>query len=91
VKGQTGKGKHGLTAASSRREAISKMLTKCPVGRWISTAELLRFLRASESDFAVSRNPWNLYICDLQYGSLGYNGAEAILEERYMLCLLCAG
>jgi hypothetical protein len=88
VKGQTGKGKHGLTAASSRREAISKVLTKCPVERWISTAELLRFLRASESDFAVSRNPWNLYICDLQYGSLGYDGAEGILEERYMLCLL---
>jgi hypothetical protein len=44
VKGQTGKGKHGLTAVSSRREAISKVLTKCPVERWISTAELLRFL-----------------------------------------------
>jgi len=88
VKGQTGKGKHGLTALSSRREAISKALTKCPVERWISTAELLRFLRASESDFAISRNPWSLYICDLQYGSLGYNGAEGILEERYMLCLL---
>jgi hypothetical protein len=88
VKGQTGKGKHGLTAVSSRREAISTVLTNCPVERWISTAELLRFLRASENDFAVSRNPWNLYICDLQYGSLGYAGAEGILEERYMLCLL---
>jgi hypothetical protein len=64
------------------------VLTKCPVERWISTAELLRFLRASESDFVVSRNHWDLYICDLQYGSLGYNGAEGMLEERYMLCLL---
>jgi len=88
VKGQSGKGKRGLTAAAARREAISKALTKCPIERWISTAELLRFLHASESDFAVSRNPWSLYICELQYGSLGHDGAADILEERYMLCLL---
>ena len=88
VKGQTGKGKHGLTAVSSRREAIFETLMECPVERWISTAELLRFLRASESEFTVSRNPWSLYICELQYGSLGYSGSEGILEERYMLCLL---
>jgi hypothetical protein len=88
VKGQTGKGKHGLTAASSRREAIFVALMECPVERWISTAELLRLLRASEHGFTVSRNPWSLYICELQYGSLGYSGCEGILEERYMLCLL---
>ncbi len=88
VKGQSGKGKHGLTAAAARREAISKAFTKCPIERWISTAELLRFLHATESDFAVSRNPWSLYICELQYGSLGHDGAADILEERYMLCLL---
>lgn len=88
VKGQTGKGRHGLTAVSSRREAIAEALMECPVERWISTAELLRFLRASEREFRVSRNPWNLYVCELQYGSLGYSGSEGILEERYMLCLL---
>jgi Helicase conserved C-terminal domain len=88
VKGQTGKGKHGLTAASSRREVISEALVECPVERWISTAEFLRFLRASESEFTVSRNPWSLYICELQYGSLGYSGSEGVLEERYTLCLL---
>jgi hypothetical protein len=88
VKGQTGKGKHGLTSVSSRREAISEVLSECPVEQWISTAELLRFLRASDNNFAVSRNAWNLYIGELQYGSLGYEGGAGILEERYMLCLL---
>ncbi len=36
----------------------------------------------------MSRNPWNLYIGELQYGSLGYEGGEDILERRYLLCLL---
>ena len=88
VKGQTGKGKHGLTAVSSRRESIADALAGCPTERWISADELLRFVRASGNDFAVSRNAWNLYIGELQYGSLGYEGGESILEERYLLCLL---
>src|ERR1017187_3184645 len=37
VKGQTGKGKRGLTAVSGRREAISDCLADCPPGRWIAT------------------------------------------------------
>lgn len=36
VKGQTGKGKHGLTAVASRREAIADTLAECPVHRWIA-------------------------------------------------------
>jgi hypothetical protein len=88
VKGRTGKGKHGLTAVSSRREAIANALAECPVQRWISAAELLRFVRASGNDFAVSRSAWHLYIGELQYGSLGHEGGEGLLEERYLLCLL---
>lgn len=88
VKGQTGKGRHGLTAVSSRRDAIADILAECPGGAWIATKEFFRFMRASDSDFSVSRNPWDLYIGELQYGSLGYEGGEIILEERYMLCLL---
>ncbi len=88
VKGQTGKGKHGLTAVSSRREAIARALAECPAQRWIAADELFRFMRASDNDFAVSRNAWNLYIGELQYGSLGYEGGEDILEGRYLLCLL---
>jgi hypothetical protein len=88
VKGQTGKGKHGLTAVSSRRAAIADALAECPAQRWISTDELHRFVQASDNDFAISRNAWNLYIGDLQYGSLGYKGSEGMLEGRYLLCLL---
>jgi len=36
----------------------------------------------------VTRNAWNLYIGELQYGSLGYDNGERILKERYLLCLL---
>ena len=88
VKGQTGKGKHGLTAVSSRRDAVADALAECPVGGWILTDEFFRFLRASGNDFSVTRNAWNLYIGELQYGSLGYDDGERILEERYLYCLL---
>jgi len=88
VKGQTGKGKRGLTAAAGRREAVAATLAECPLGGWISTEEFFRYQRASGNDFAVSRNAWSLYIGDQQYGSLGYEGGERLLEERYLLCLL---
>lgn len=88
VKGQTGKGKHGLTAPSSRRYAIADALAECPVGYWIATEEFFRFMRASKNHFAVTRNAWNLYICELQYGTLGYGDGERILDERYLLCLM---
>src|SRR5207302_1336931 len=32
VKGQTGKGKHGLTTVAPRRNAIADALTECPAG-----------------------------------------------------------
>jgi len=88
IKGQTGKGKHGLTAVSSRRDAIADTLTECPAGAWIATDEFFRFLRASGNDFSVTRNAWNLYIGELQYGSLGYENGERILEERYLFAFL---
>lgn len=88
VKGQTGKGRRGLTAVSSRRDAIADTLAECPAGGWISTDEFLRFMRASGNEFAVTRNAWGLYIGELQYGSLGYDNSVRILEERYLFCLL---
>ena len=36
----------------------------------------------------MTRNAWNLYICELQYGSLGYEGGERILDERYLFAFL---
>ena len=88
VKGQTGKGKRGLTAVTGRRDAVAATLAACPAQRWISTHDFFRFLRASGHEFAVSRNAWDLYIGDTQYGSLGYDGVGWLLEERYSLCLL---
>jgi len=88
VSGQTGKGKHGLTAVSSRRDVVAGVLGGCPVGRWISTDEFFRFLRASGKAFSVTRDAWNLYISDPRYGSFGYGNGERILEERYLYCLL---
>lgn len=88
VKGQTGKGKRGLTAVSSRRAAVAAALVECPAGRWIATGELCRFIRASGNEFAVTRDPWQLYIGEAQYGSLGYEGGHGVLRERYVLCLL---
>jgi hypothetical protein len=88
VKGQTGKGRHGLTGISPRRNAVARALSECPTGSWISTDEFFRFLRASGNGFSVTRSAWDLYIGELQYGSLGYGDGERILEERYLYCLL---
>jgi hypothetical protein len=50
VKGQTGKGKRGLTALSARRGAVADTLADCPAGPWISSDEFHRFVRASGND-----------------------------------------
>jgi hypothetical protein len=88
VKGQTGKGKHGLTAVATRRKALGGALAECPSGRWIATQELCRFMQAAGHDFEVTRNPWALYVGELQYGSLGGAGSKGMLLERYILCVL---
>src|ERR1017187_2141647 len=88
VKGQTGKGKRGLTAVSARRAAIADSLAECPPGGWIATAEFVRYMQATGNDFTVTRDAWGLYLCEQQYGSLGYDGSAHILDERYLLSLL---
>ena len=35
--------------------------------------EFFRFLIAKGYNFEVARNPWALYLCDIQYGSFGYS------------------
>jgi len=90
IKGQTGKGKQGLTAPDKRREAITQALKDCPVGCWMTTEEFFRYILAKGYDFEVTRNPWNLYISEANYGSLGNLDGDdwAILQGRYTLCLL---
>jgi hypothetical protein len=89
IRGQTGKGKRGLTAASGRRAKIAKALADCPVGRWIHVDDFLRYMRAANHDFEVTRDLWSLYIADPYYGSL-YEGGDTwlILQGRYTLAVL---
>jgi hypothetical protein len=90
IRGQTGKGKRGLTAAAGRRETIADALAECPAGWWVASDELFRYMRAAGHRFEVTRNAWTLYICEAGYGSLGYDGHAGwnILQARYALCLM---
>ena len=91
IKGQTrGKGRRTMTAASGRREAIADALSQCPVGRWVCFDDFGRFMQVEGFDFVVNRDPWNLYLAEPEYGSLGYAGSHdwPIIEGRYALCLL---
>ena len=90
IKGQQGKGKRGLTAVANRRQAIDQALRPCPPGMWVKFDDFSNFMQAAGFDFAVTHDPWNLYITDAHYGNLGYEGYHDwhILEARYVLCVL---
>ena len=90
IKGQTGKGKRGLTALASRRNVINLVLTDCPVGRWVSLEDLIRYFIASSQVFTVSRYPENLYLCESGYGSFYDVPANdwSLLQGCYLRCLL---
>lgn len=90
IKGQQGKGKRSMTAASGRRAVIAGALAECPAGMWIRFDDFCRYLQAAGCEFDISRNPWDLYIGDARYGSLGHSGFHdwSILQQRYLACLL---
>jgi len=90
IKGQHGKGKRAMTAVEGRRAVINAALKHCPIGRWVQVDDFFRFMVAAGFDFQVTREPWDLYISDPQYGNLGYEGFHdwEILQGRYALCLL---
>ena len=79
-----------MTAVPGRRAAIADALSECPVGRWVCFDDFGRFMQVEGFDFVVNRDPWNLYLAEPEYGSLGYDGSHdwAIIEGRYALCLL---
>jgi hypothetical protein len=79
-----------MTARQPRREAIVEALASCPVSEWIRIGEFSRYMQAGGYGFEVTNDPWKLYICDRQYGSLGYSGFNDwnILQLRYILCFL---
>ncbi|MCH7227838.1 hypothetical protein [Haloferula sp. A504] len=88
IKGQSVKG--SLTARAPRRAALLEALGKCPAGEWMAFDDFSRFMRANGHLFEVSSDPWKLYICDREYGSLGYDGygGWAVLQDRYLMCVL---
>lgn len=90
IKGQGGKGKRGMTAAEGRRAVIVEALKQCPVGKWVKFDDFSRFMQANGLEFEVTRQPWDLYIVDAQYGSLGHSGYHDwnILQARYLLTFL---
>jgi hypothetical protein len=90
IKGQQGRARMSFVSVAVRRKVISAALRKCPEGEWIEVDEFFRFMQASKHYFEVTRNPWDLYISDSHYGSLGYDGYHEweILQGRYILCLL---
>jgi hypothetical protein len=88
IKGQASRG--ALTAAGPRRQIVADALASCPVSHWVQADVLFRFMRATDLDPQVARDPWKLYLSDPQYGSLGYDGYHdwTLLQGRYVLCLL---
>lgn len=89
IKGQRSQGRV-MTAAAPRRAIIGQALRQCPIGAWVSTDELSRFMQAESAHFEVCHDPWKLYIGEPKYGSLGYSGGAGwnLIQFRYLLCLL---
>ena len=90
IKGQKRKSGKTLTNPVNRRLAIAEALSQCPSGKWVRLDDFSNFMQAENHVFEVTNDPWELYICDQQYGSLGYKGFHdwSILQGRYISCLL---
>jgi hypothetical protein len=73
TKGQKSKSRV-MTALPPRRAVISDMLRRCPIETWISVGDFSRFTQAKAHTFEVTHDPWALYICEWEYGSLGHDG-----------------
>ena len=89
IKGQKSKGR-GPTAVAPRRDAVVEVLEECPLDKWIAVDALFRLLKAQADDFTVTREPWKLYIGELQYGHFGYDGGYVweMLQGRFVLAFL---
>lgn len=89
IKGQSSTGRV-MSAVPPRRAAIEAALQACPTGRWVLLDDFSRFMRAADHVFAVAHDPWKLYLCERQYGSLGYDGSNGwnILQDRFIAAVL---
>ena len=89
IKGQTGKGKRGLTAPAGRRAKLHQALRGCPPGQWIGVSDLFRQMWANGAGFEITRDPGHLYMEQPSY-DLSYRDYHhwKILQARYLLCVL---
>ncbi|MDQ2731955.1 MAG: helicase-associated domain-containing protein [Armatimonadota bacterium] len=89
IKGQTGKGKAGMTPVAGRRTVIRKALATCPLNRWVTVDDFFRYMQAANFAFEVTEDEWSLYLAEHYYGHLGQGeDSWVILQMRYALCLL---
>lgn len=88
IKGQKSKGH--MTAKPARRKVIAAALKQCPVETWVDVQQLSQFMQAQGFEFEVSGDLWKLYLCDREYGNLGYDGCGGwdTVQFRYLLVLL---
>lgn len=90
IKGQKGKGKRSMTSASERRSVISHALSNLQVDQWVNIDVFSNFMQSENYLFEITKSSCHLYLCDPQYGNLGYEGYHgwSILQGRYIQCLL---
>jgi hypothetical protein len=88
IMGQKSKGH--MTAKPPRREAIADALSECPPNEWVDLQKFSSFMQAEGFDFEVTRDPWKLYFCEQQYGSLGYDryGGWDMIQLPYLQVFL---
>lgn len=83
IRGQSGKGKRGLSDTKHRKPELLAAIQKWPVNEWLSFEEVCRFQLASKNSFTVSGDLWNLYFSEKSYGNLAYDGGGGELEKVY--------
>ena len=85
VKGQKAKGRI-MADPSQRRIEIDLLLSACPVGKWISIDNLLRYIRAGDYDIKICHDYYRLYLAESGYGTLAYaQNPFEVLTGRYIM------
>src|SRR5207248_3739416 len=66
---------------------VVEVLGEFPTGKWLAIDEVFRLLKGLATDLEVTSNPWDLYLCEKQYGSLGYAGDYEweLMQGRFVL------
>jgi len=88
IKGQNRKGH--MSAKPPRRKSILEALSGCSVGQWVDIQTFSKYMLGAGYDFVVSMEEYKLYLCDPEYGHLGYSGYGGwdTVEYRYILAFM---